>query len=69
MHTTVSSFRNIENKYDVYSGKYCMKKFCEFLREYAIKIILKRKNINKVLKNINKGAAGLIRKCKKPLCL
>ena len=64
MHTTVSSFRNIENKYEVYSGKYCMKKFCGFLREDAIKIILKRKN-----KTINKGAAGLIRKCKKPLRL
>ena len=37
---TISSFRIIENKHtDVYRGKYCMKKFCEFLREEAMKII------------------------------
>ena len=29
--STISSFKNIENKYDVYRGKDCMKKFCEFL--------------------------------------
>ena len=34
----ISSFRSIENKYDVYRGKDCMKKFCEFLREQAMKI-------------------------------
>ena len=27
--STVSSFRSIENKYDVYRGEDCMKKFCE----------------------------------------
>ena len=37
--STISSFRSIENKYDVYRGKDCMKKFYEFLREHAIKII------------------------------
>ena len=36
---TISSFRSIENKHDVYRDKDCMKKFCEFLREHAIKII------------------------------
>ena len=36
---TISSFRSIENKHDVYRGKDCMKKFCEFLRKYAVKII------------------------------
>ena len=25
---TTSSFRSIENKHDVYRGKYCMKEFC-----------------------------------------
>ena len=35
----ISSFRSIENKQDVYSDKDCMKKFCEFLREPAMKII------------------------------
>ena len=40
--STISSFRNIENKHDVYRGKDCMKTFFEFLREHAMKIILKR---------------------------
>ena len=35
---TISSFRNIENKHDLYRGKDCMKKFCEFLREHTAKI-------------------------------
>ena len=53
--STISSFRGIENKHDVYRGKDCMKKFCEFLREHAMKIlILKRKN-----EVINKRAAGI----------
>ena len=29
---TISSFRNIENKHDLYRGKDCMKKFHEFLK-------------------------------------
>ena len=37
--STISSFRSIENKYDVYRGKDCMIKFYEFLREHAMKII------------------------------
>ena len=32
----ISSFRRIENKHDVYIGKYCMKIFCESLRKRAI---------------------------------
>ena len=36
---TISSFRSIENKHDMYSGKGCMKKFCEFLRDHAMKMI------------------------------
>ena len=39
----ISSFRSIENKHDVCRDKDCMKKFCKFLREHAIKIISKRK--------------------------
>ena len=34
--STISSFRSIENKDDVYRGKNCIKRFCEF---YAMKII------------------------------
>ena len=37
--STISSFRSIENKREVYRGKDCMKKFCESLREHAMKII------------------------------
>ena len=36
--STISSFKNIENKHDVYRGKDCMKTFCESLREHAMKI-------------------------------
>ena len=35
---TIFSFRSIENKHDVYRGKDSMKKFCESLRENAMKI-------------------------------
>ena len=28
--STIYSFRSIENKHDVYRGKDCIKKFCEF---------------------------------------
>ena len=35
---TISSFRSIENKLDVYRGKDCMKTFCESLREHTKKI-------------------------------
>ena len=37
--STISSFRGIANKHGVYKGKDCMKKFCEYLREHAMKII------------------------------
>ena len=37
--STISAIRSIENKYDVYRGKDCMKKFCEFSRKQAMKII------------------------------
>ena len=37
--STISSFRSIENKHGVYRGTDCMEKFCEFLREHAMKII------------------------------
>ena len=37
--STIFSFRSIENNNDMYRGKDCMRKFYEFLREHAIKII------------------------------
>ena len=36
--STISSFRSIEDKHDIYSGKDCMEKFYETLREHAMKI-------------------------------
>ena len=35
----IPSFRNTENKHNVYRGKDCMKEFCESLREHTVKII------------------------------
>ena len=46
---TINSFRSIENKHDVYIGKDCIKKFCEFLREHAVKIINIKKKKMKLL--------------------
>ena len=53
--STISSFRSIENEHYVYRGNDCMKKFCEFVREHAKKIINLKKN-----EVINKRAAGII---------
>ena len=37
--STISLFKRIENKYNVYRGKDCMKKFCKFLQEHAVKLL------------------------------
>ena len=47
--STISSFKSIENKHDIYRGKHCMKKFCESLREHAMKIINSKKKKVKLL--------------------
>ena len=39
----IFSFRTIKNKHDVYRGKDYMKKFREYLREHAMRIV----NFNK----------------------
>ena len=45
--STISWFRSIENKHDVYRGKDCLKKFCEFLREDTMEIInFKKKKLS-----------------------
>ena len=45
--STISSFKSIENKYDVYRGKDCMETFCESLRQHAMKTIhFKKKKLN-----------------------
>ena len=46
--STISSFKEIENKHDVYRGKNCMEKFCEYLREHAMKIISFKKKKNEI---------------------
>ena len=53
---TISSFKSIENKHHVYRGKYCMKTFCELLRQQEMKII----DFFKKNEVINKRAAGII---------
>ena len=47
--STIYSFRSIENKHDVYRGKDCMEKFCEFLRKHTMKIISFKKKKIKLL--------------------
>ena len=50
--STISSFKSIENKHDVYRGKDCLKKFCEYLREQAMEIInLKKKKMKLLTKD------------------
>ena len=56
--STISSFRTIENKHDVYRGKDCMKKFSEFLREQAMKIINSKKEKKEV---VSKRGAGIMK--------
>ena len=33
--STIWAFYHVENKHNLYRGKYCMKKLCECLREHA----------------------------------
>ena len=47
--STISSFKSIENKHDVYRGKDFMKKFCESGREHAMKVINFKKKKLKLL--------------------
>ena len=47
---TISSFRSIANTHDVYRDKECMKKFCEFLRQHTMKIIIFFKKIKLLTK-------------------
>ena len=47
--STIFSFKSIENKHDLYPGKYCMKRFCESIKEHAMKIINFKKKKMKLL--------------------
>ena len=46
-------YSEVENKYDVYRGKDCIKWFCESLKEHAIKII-KKEEKKKMIPSTNK---------------
>ena len=49
--STISSLISIENKHDVYREKSCMKKFCESLKEHAMKIVsFKKKKMKSLTK-------------------
>ena len=49
--STTYSFRSIENNHDVYRGKNCIIKFCEFSREHPVKITnFKQKEIKLLAK-------------------
>ena len=48
--STISSFKSLKNKHDVYRGKDCMKKFSESLRKQTTKIILKRQKMKLLTK-------------------
>ena len=49
--SVISPFRSIEYKYDEYRSKDNMKRFCEFLRDHAMKIInFKKKKIKLLTK-------------------
>ena len=49
--STISSLKSIENEHNLYRGKDCMKKFCESLREPAMKVInLKKQKMKSLTK-------------------
>ena len=49
--STISSFKHIETKHDVYRGKVCMKIFSESLGECAMKIIIFLKKMKLLTKD------------------
>ena len=55
--STISTFKDIENKHNVYKGRECMKKNCKTLIEHVMKIINFKKKKNAV---INKRTAEII---------
>ena len=48
---SISSFKSIKNKHDVYRGKDCIKKFCESLKKHTMKIINVKNKKMKLLTN------------------
>ena len=63
--STISSFKSIENEHDVYRSKDCMKMFCEFLREHAMKIVnFKRKKLTLLIKEQHQSIIFVKKKLK-----
>ena len=70
--SAIFPFRNIENKHDVYKGKDCTKKFCEFIREDEIEIIIfKKKKLELITKEQQESYenAKLFNICKENLTI
>ena len=57
MSNLIYKVDDMKNRHNVYEGKYCIKKFSEFLKRHAMEIILKKKKDNSAL---NKERAGII---------
>ena len=54
--STICLFKSIENNHDGYTGKDCMKRFCEALKEHAMKIInFKKKKMKLLTKDLQKS--------------
>ena len=54
--SATSSSRSIENKYDVYTSKDCMKKSCESLKEYLMMIINLKSKKNEILRKSSRNS-------------
>ena len=63
---TILSFRIVENKHDVYTGKEYMKRLCEYLRTSTMKIISFE---NKKMNLLTKEEQKLYKNAKKNLYL
>ena len=64
---TASSFRSINIKHDVSRSEDCMKNFCEFLREHAMKMINFKKKEMKLLTKESYENSNICFICKKNL--
>ena len=58
--STLWAFDIIENKYSLYPGEDCMKKFCSFLREHATNVINFK---NKKMLPLTKKRAKITPRC------
>ena len=59
--STISFFTSIENKHDVNRGKDFMKRFCDYLREHAMKIINFKMKKNELLTKESKNHMKMLK--------